>query len=173
VSEEGSKYEYAAPYGNFTVPGNYTVIVDTENPDGSAVPVQTVITVPKRDVAVEPDDELLISWGTVRDGEGPVEPLPSQFALGQNYPNPFNPDTWIPYQLAQDANVVIRIYDSTGRLVRRLDLGYRQAGYYLDRDKGVYWDGKNEAGEQIASGVYFYTIQAGEFTAAKKSIVTR
>lgn len=92
---------------------------------------------------------------------------------GQNFPNPLNPNTWIPYQLSADNQVVIYIYDIRGHLVRKLDLGYRPTGFYIDRTRAAYWDGKNEAGEPVSSGVYFYTIQAGEFTAAKKMIVAR
>jgi len=95
---------------------------------------------------------------------------PTEFALHQNYSNPFNPDTWIPYQLAEDVSVAIRIYDVAGRLIRTLDIGNKPAGFYITKEKAVYWDGKNEAGEKVASGVYFYTIQAGEFIATKKMI---
>ena len=93
--------------------------------------------------------------------------------LLQNYPNPSNPDTWIPYQLAEDVDVTIRIYNVSSKLVRILDLGYKAAGFYTSKEKAAYWDGKNEAGEHVASGVYFYTIQAGEFTATRKLIVLR
>ena len=98
---------------------------------------------------------------------------PTEFDLSQNYPNPFNPDTWIPYQLAEDVNVTIRIHDASGRLVRTLDLGRKPAGFYTNKVKAAYWDGRNEAGEQVASGIYFYTIQAGEFTATRKMLAVR
>ncbi|MBD3183545.1 T9SS type A sorting domain-containing protein [Candidatus Poribacteria bacterium] len=94
-------------------------------------------------------------------------------AIFQNYPNPFNPETWIPYQLAEDGEVIIRIFNVSGNLVRNLNLGYKSAGYYKRQDKSAYWDGRNEAGEYAASGVYFYTIQAGEFIATKKLTVMR
>jgi hypothetical protein len=96
---------------------------------------------------------------------------PEAFALLQNHPNPFNPDTWIPYQLREDADVVVRIYDAAGRLMRTLSLGHKPAGFYVSRDRAVYWDGRNEAGETVASGVYFYTIQAGGYTAIRKMVV--
>ncbi len=86
-----------------------------------------------------------------------------QTAVFQNYPNPFNPDTWIPYQLSKDADVMIRIFDLKGQLIRTLRIGRRQAGYYLDRSKAAYWDGHNELGERVSSGVYFYQLQAGKF----------
>lgn len=93
--------------------------------------------------------------------------------LSQNYPNPFNPETWVPYQLAEDSGVTIRIYNSTGRLVRLLDLGYRSAGSYVTKDSAAYWDGMNDAGERVASGLYFYSIQAGRYNATRKMIVSQ
>ena len=91
--------------------------------------------------------------------------------LGQNYPNPFNPDTWIPYQLRKDANVVIKIYTTTGQLVRTLSLGHKPAGFYTGKEKAAYWDGRNEAGEHVSSGVYFYSIKAGALTATRKMVI--
>ena len=84
-------------------------------------------------------------------------------ALLPNYPNPFNPETWIPYQLAAAASVRIRIYDSMGQRVRALDLGQRPAGSYLSRNRAAYWDGRNTLGERVATGVYFYRLEAGGF----------
>ena len=98
---------------------------------------------------------------------------PSESQLEQNYPNPFNPETWIPYRLKEGADVTVSIYSTTGRLVRRLDLGYRNAGSYTSMEKAVHWDGRNESGEQVSSGLYFYTIQAGAFTATKKMIIAK
>ena len=98
---------------------------------------------------------------------------PSEFALQQSFPNPFNPDTWVPYKLAKDVDVAIRIYDVAGRLVRTLDLGHKPAGFYTSKSKAAYWDGKNEAGESVSSGVYFYTLQAGKFAATKKMIMAK
>ena len=102
------------------------------------------------------------------------EPVPVvSFSLGQNYPNPFNPETWIPYQLGSSAQVVIRIYDASGHLVRRIDVGFQVAGDYTSRGKSVYWDGRNEFGEQAASGVYYYTINAGDYSAASKMLLLK
>jgi hypothetical protein len=112
--------------------------------------------------AVQPQRKQLSTWGKVRNSH-----------LLQNYPNPFNPETWIPFHLGDADSVSIKLYDATGGLVRTLDLGYRDAGVYVSRSKAAYWDGKNEAGEQVSSGIYFYTIQAGEFTATKKMVVAR
>jgi hypothetical protein len=101
------------------------------------------------------------------------EPEVHQFALAQNYPNPFNPETWIPYHLSVDSQVKISIYDSAGKLVRRLDIGFQPAGDYQSQNRAAYWDGKNTLGEQVASGVYFYTIQAGEFTDTRKMLLMK
>lgn len=94
-------------------------------------------------------------------------------ALLQNFPNPFNPETWIPYQLKEDSPVTIRIYSSAGVLIRELDLGYKTAGLYDGKDKAAYWDGKDKFGLPVASGIYFYEINAGKFSAVKKMIVLK
>lgn len=94
-------------------------------------------------------------------------------ALGQNYPNPFNPETWIPFQLAEPAEVDIKIYSATGQLVRELNLGHKPAGFYSERNKAAYWDGRNDTGEKVSSGIYFYIIKAGDFTATKKLVISK
>ena len=91
---------------------------------------------------------------------GLIEVLPAKTALLPNYPNPFNPETWIPYQLSAESDVTVEVYDVHGRLVRVFDLGMQPAGSYLTKDRAVYWNGKNEAGERVASGVYFYRLKA-------------
>jgi hypothetical protein len=101
------------------------------------------------------------------------ELLIGQTKLYQNYPSPFNPETWIPYELNEPVDVKIKIYDETGNLVRLLDLGYKNIGKYTSRDKACYWDGKNEEGEYVASGIYFYTILAGNFVATRKTVMTK
>ena len=98
---------------------------------------------------------------------------PDQTVLMANYPNPFNPETWIPYHLRQTAQVVIRIYDSRGQIVRSLDLGLQSFGYYAGRDQAAYWDGRTESGERVASGTYFYQIEAGDYTATKKMVILK
>jgi formylglycine-generating enzyme required for sulfatase activity/sugar lactone lactonase YvrE len=98
---------------------------------------------------------------------------PERSALLQNFPNPFNPETWIPYQLREDGEVTISIYSLAGELVREFELGYKLAGLYENPDRAVYWDGRNASGEMVASGVFFYTIQAGEFTATKKMVIAK
>ena len=98
---------------------------------------------------------------------------PAQTALLPNYPNPFNPETWIPYQLVEDATVTLTIYDASGTQVRRLDLGYQPAGIYQTRVRAAYWDGRNDLGEWVASGLYFYTLSAGNFTATAKMFLRK
>ena len=98
---------------------------------------------------------------------------PKKTALLPNYPNPFNPETWIPYHLSNDVDVQIFIYDTKGALIRRLNLGHRMAGYYTDRTKAAYWDGKNEFGELVASGLYFYTLTAGDFSTTRKMLIRK
>ena len=80
---------------------------------------------------------------------------PNATTLFANYPNPFNSETWIPYHLANDADVTLTIYDTEGASVRQLYLGYQRTGYYVDRGRAAYWDGRNQLGEFVASGVYF------------------
>ena len=98
---------------------------------------------------------------------------PDTTTLLPNYPNPFNPETWIPYHLAQPADVTLTIYDTTGVMVRQLDLGYQPAGYYTDTTKAAYWDGRNILGETVRSGVYFYQLQAGDFSSTRKLVVLK
>ena len=98
---------------------------------------------------------------------------PNQNQLLQNYPNPFNPETWIPYQLTHDSAVSVSIYDATGKVIRTLSLGIQSAGFYNSRGRAAYWDGKNAVGESVASGVYFYTLTAGEFTATRKLLIRK
>ena len=98
---------------------------------------------------------------------------PRETQLLANYPNPFNPETWIPYQLAEPATVALRIYGVNGTLVRTLNLGYQPAGIYEERSRAAYWDGKNELGESVASGVYFYTLTADDFTATRKMLIRK
>ncbi|MBM3242358.1 choice-of-anchor D domain-containing protein, partial [Candidatus Poribacteria bacterium] len=108
-----------------------------------------------------------------RKVDGWVKFIPETNALLNNFPNPFNPDTWIPYQLTESATVIIRIYNVSGQLVRILDIGHRQAGFYIDRVDAAYWDGCNGSGERVASGVYFYQLEAGKFFAVRKMTIIK
>ncbi len=100
-----------------------------------------------------------------------IEELPSATALLANYPNPFNPETWIPYQLAKPAEVSISIHSADGKLIKTLKLGQLPAGTYHKKSRSAYWDGRNELGEPVASGIYFYTLSADSFTATRKMVI--
>ena len=99
--------------------------------------------------------------------------LPKEMALLANYPNPSNPETWIPYQLTKPIEVTLTIYAVNGTVVRTLALGHQPAGIYANRSRAAYWDGKNELGESVASGVYFYTLTAGDFNATRKMLIRK
>ena len=98
---------------------------------------------------------------------------PLETSLLANYPNPFNPETWLPYQLASPADVRIVIYAADGQLVRELNLGYQPVGFYKSRNRAAYWDSENAVGEPVASGVYFYTFTAGDFTATRRMLILK
>ncbi|MDE0010637.1 MAG: dockerin type I domain-containing protein [Candidatus Poribacteria bacterium] len=98
---------------------------------------------------------------------------PTETILLTNYPNPFNPETWIPYRLAEAAAVRVQIYTPEGLLIRRLILGHQPIGTYESRNRAAYWDGRNQQGEQAASGIYFYTLEAGDFTATRKMLIRK
>ena len=99
--------------------------------------------------------------------------VPEETSLLSNYPNPFNPETWIPYQLATSTEVTVTIHAADGRLVQMLALGYQAAGMYQSKGRAAYWDGRNVQGEPVASGVYFYTLMAGDFTATRKLLIRK
>ena len=120
-----------------------------------------VLKVPES-VVVEPQGQQLAQWGGIKRN-----------ALLQNFPNPFNPETWIPFRLADESDVTIRIYNSTGQLVRRLSPGVIPAGDYASQSKAIYWDGRNQIGEPVSSGVYLYTINAGDFTTTRKMLIRK
>ena len=102
-----------------------------------------------------------------------VYEIPAETALLHNYPNPFNPETWIPYRLAEDAFVTLTIYDGSGRVVRSLDVGHQVAAVYESRSKAIYWDGRNDVGEQVASGLYFYHLSAGDYSATRRMVILK
>ena len=101
----------------------------------------------------------------------PIKPKVTQ--LLQNYPNPFNPETWIPFELNQDSDVSLTIYDTAGRLVQHLGLGFQEVGTYLQRDRAIYWDGRTQSGEQVASGTYFYTLKTAGYVSTQKMIILK
>jgi predicted GH43/DUF377 family glycosyl hydrolase len=119
------------------------------------------------------DDVSLSDSTNIKMKNGFVTILSPNFALLQNFPNPFNPETWIPYKLASNASVTIRIHDIKGKLVRTIGLGNRTTGSYVTKDKAAYWDGTDSLGQKVVSGVYFYTFQAGEFKATRKMVILK
>ena len=98
---------------------------------------------------------------------------PKLTQLLQNFPNPFNPETWIPYQLETSAGVTLQIYDTSGDIVRTLDLGFKGQGFYMTRSRAAYWDGRNNLGEQVASGIYFYSLHTPDFSATRKMLILK
>ena len=148
----------AAPSGQPQVPETLTAIeVQGWLNDARALEVKEAIM--RRGIMVL---EQLLVFLTPRETE-----------LLANYPNPFNPETWIPYRLAEDAFVTLTIYDQTGQVVRTLDVGHRIASAYESQSKAVYWDGRNGLGEQVASGVYFYTLTAGDHSATRRMVILK
>ena len=143
-----------------------------------AAPAQTAQLASQVQGWIDQAVQLTPRDATVEKGIAVLEGLlailrPVQTALLPNYPNPFNPETWMPYQLAEDAEVTFTIYDARGRQVRQLDLGHRPVGIYQARTRAAYWDGRNEIGEPVASGLYFYTLSAGKFAATRKMFVRK
>ena len=152
--------------------------------DGAAAAPSAHAQVPETLTAVEVQGWLIDARALqVRDpimkrGFAVLEQLlvsltPRETELLANYPNPFNPETWIPYRLAEDAFVTLTIYDLSGQPVRTLDVGHRIASAYENRSKAIYWDGRNEVGEQVASGVYFYNLSTGNYSATRKMLVVK
>ena len=99
--------------------------------------------------------------------------VPTETVLLPNYPNPFNPETWIPYDLAEDAYVHIHIYNAKGKSIRQLLLGFQPTGTYRSQSRAAYWDERNAVGEPVASGIYFYTFQAGQFKSTRQMVILK
>ena len=99
--------------------------------------------------------------------------LPTQTQLLANYPNLFNPETWIPFQLAQDWTGTARIYAVTGKQIRIIELGHIAVGNYVESSKAIYWDGRTDTGEQVSSGTYFYQIKSGDYTETRKMVILK
>ena len=121
---------------------------------------------------VLPDDAI----GVTVDGRVVrvmLREAPERTELLPNYPNPFNPETWIPFRLARDGEVVIRIYDVMGRLVRELNLGRLEAGVYEGKERAAYWDGRNEVGEEVSSGIYMIELSVGGYRGVRKMCLMR
>ena len=103
----------------------------------------------------------------------PDSAVTSETQLLQNYPDPFNPETWIPYKLANESHVSIDIYNNQGLLIRSIPIGEQPAGSYVERAKAAYWDGKDSNGQEVASGVYFYTLQADDFSQTRRMVILK
>ena len=152
--------------------GNYDIYAQNVQEDGSLGGISgdggalalAPKMFPKREISPSPDLSL-----RGRGDHG----IPLTTKALQNYPNPFNPDTWIPYRLAVDAPVTITIYNLKGQLIRTIALGNQKAGVYVTKGKAAYWDGRDDVGEKVGSGVYFYTLQAGEFVATRKMLIVK
>ena len=122
---------------------------------------------------IENDGSIVFQKG-IANLQGLLTSLtPIRTALLANYPNPFNPETWIPYQLAKPAEVSLTIYAANGKMVKTLVLGYQDAGIYKSRSRAAHWDGRNSIGEPVASGIYFYTLTAGDFAATRKMLIRK
>ena len=125
--------------------------------------IETVLTAGMEMELDSGDRELTVS----------LRPLPKVTQLLQNYPNPFNPETWIPYQLNQASKVSLSVCSSEGKQVRQIDLGLKAAGNYQSTERAVYWDGRNANGESVSSGVYFYRLQAGDYSQTRKMVILK
>ena len=139
----------------------------TENIIGVRRALNAFEAVPKKSQSVEVTIQLLRAWLANANQEV------RETRLLPNYPNPFNPETWIPYQLADAADVSMKIYDVGGRLVRTISIGFKPVGYYLTRERAAYWDGRNETGEPVSSGVYFLQFIAADFTATQRVVIVK
>ena len=121
----------------------------------------------------EDDGSIVFQQGIAKLQSLLASMIPEETVLLANYPNPFNPETWIPYQLANPSVIVITIYDTRGSVIRRLDLGHQREGYYTRRGRAAYWDGRNDVGERVASGIYFYQLQAGNVSLLRKLVILK
>ena len=137
------------------------ISADSPNPFIGVKPVRHIVTVDDvKNSRIQLED--LIAYE-----------IPAETELLRNYPNPFNPETWIPYRLAEDTDVSLTIYDVNGEMVRSIDVGHQTAAMYESRAKAIYWDGRNRFGEQVASGIYFYHLSAGDFSATRKMVILK
>lgn len=147
--------------GSVSISGNYA-IVGAGLDDDSAGSAYIYDAIGDLALPVELSKKQFVMWGQIRKN-----------ALYQNFPNPFNPETWIPYRLAEDAFVTLTISDLTGQVVRTFKVGHQSAAVYASKDRAIYWDGRNDNGEPVSSGIYFYHLRAGDFAATKKMIILK
>ena len=144
--------------GNYSISGAYRDD-DAGDRSGAAYIYHSISDLA---LSVEDKPQQFVLWGQIRKD-----------ALYQNFPNPFNPETWLPYQLATEAEVSISIYNVDGHLIRTLNLGAQPEGVYLTKEKAAYWDGQDNTGQQVSSGPYFYHLQAGDYSATKKMVILK
>ena len=176
--------------GDGTVDQNdLTLVTDNIGTDGGAPSNSDLLTLLDQETLKALDRSVLASYlNTLRaESDGSLKYLraiallehilamtrPKQTQLLANYPNPFNPETWIPYHLANPSDVQITIYDARGTVVRRLDLGHQKEGYYTHRSRAAFWDGRNGFGERVASGIYFYQLQADNISSLRKLLILK
>ena len=152
-------------------PSLMNIVKDTPSSPVDVIVVQRALreleAVPEKSQSVEMTIQFLRLW--LENANRSV----SETRLLPNYPNPFNPETWIPYQLADAADVSVKIYGVGGRLVRTISVGFKPVGYYLARERAAYWDGRNEIGESVSSGVYFIQFLSGGFAATRRIVVVK
>ena len=146
----------------YDISGDGSVLISFDNASRIQVWDATRLLPPPEAVAVEPRGKQIVTFGEIKRNQ-----------LLQNYPNPFNPETWIPFRLATESIVTIRIYTPTGQLIRTLPLDTVQAGDYSTQSKAAYWDGRNQMGEWVSSGTYLYTINADNFSATRKMLIQK
>ena len=149
--------------------GNYDSATADVNHKELSATIRTWITYAQ----IENDGSIVFLKGIANLQKLLNSTIPQKTELLPNYPNPFNPETWIPYQLADPSDVTLTIYDVNGNNVKNFVLGYQEASIYRTHSGTVYWDGKNNIGETVASGIYFYTLTAGDFSATRKMLIRK
>ncbi|MEK9139251.1 MAG: FlgD immunoglobulin-like domain containing protein, partial [Bacteroidota bacterium] len=172
--------------GGETSEGNYSMtFVDISSSRAAQVCdiLEISVETPFSSVGIQPLRHVVstddVKAGQIRLPNLVAYEIPAKTELLPNYPNPFNQETWIPYQLAEDASVTLTIYDTIGRVVRTIPIGHKRAAVYTSKDKAIYWDGHNAYGERVASGIYFYTLTArrdagsSPYTATRKMLVLK
>ena len=152
-------------------PSQMDILKGTPSSSGDVIVVRRAMNaleaIPEKSQSVEMTLRFLRAWLANADRDV------RETSLLPNYPNPFNPETWIPYQLADAADVSMKIYDVGGRLVRTISVGFKPIGYYLTRERAAYWNGRNETGEPVSSGVYFLQFVAGDFAATQRVVIVK
>ncbi len=182
----GNTLPFAVNIGEFglAVTADISALDTTQSQPVSLLPGENgvysaEIAISKDNIAANGVKEILI---TAKDTAGNTSRLTASVTLNNlnyltellpNYPNPFNPETWIPYRLAEDAEVTLTIYDTKGQVVRTFELGHQSAGAYETRSKAVYWNGRNDFGEPVASGIYFYTLSTGDYSSTRKASILK